>query len=187
MFGGAPSAPAGHLDWPTCGQCGGNMQFQGQLQNALESSLLLVFMCQNDPGCCEEWDANDGGNKVLEVAAHDLQLVTPSEDGETVRSTRYGATLVSSAEANYDRARAQWSDAAGQSPRQVLGKIGGAPMWIQHDETPECDACGQPMQFFAQLEEGPDHRTAMNFASGCGYVFRCGCTQPASGKFLWQC
>ena len=63
MFGGMPSAPAGQLDWPTCTCCSGNMQFQGQLRNEADSTLLLVFMCQNDPGACEEWDANEGGNQ----------------------------------------------------------------------------------------------------------------------------
>ena len=187
MFGGMPSAPAGRLDWPTCSACGGNMEFQGQLRNEADSTLLLVFMCQNDPGGCEEWDANEGGNKVLVVPANNLQLVDPPEDGETVRATRYGATLVESAEPDYDKARQRWADESGQSPHHVLGQIGGEPSWVQNEETPDCDACGKPMQLAAQLEEGPDHRTAMNFGSGCGYVFRCGCSQPALGKLLWQC
>ena len=187
MFGGRPSAPAGQLDWPTCATCGGPMEFEGQLRNTADSSLLLVFMCQNDPGCCDEWDANEGGNKVLVVPASNLQLVTPPEKGQTVRATRYGAKLLNSAEPNYDSARQQWADESGESPRHVLGQMGGEPTWVQNDETPDCDACGQPMQLLAQLEEGPDHRTAMNFGSGCGYVFRCGCTQPGLGKLLWQC
>ena len=29
------------------------------------------------------------------------------------------------------------------------------------------------MRFVAQLEEGPDHRTAMNFGGGVGYLFDC--------------
>ena len=76
-----------------------------------------------------------------------------------------------------------------QNTLSPAGQIGGEPSWVQNEETPDCDACGKPMQLAAQLEEGPDHRTAMNFGSGsgCGYVFRCGCSQPALGKLLWQC
>jgi hypothetical protein len=42
------------------------------------------------------------------------------------------------------------------------------------------------MPFVAQLEEGPDRRTAMNFGdTGNGYAFACApCGQAL---FLWQC
>ena len=43
------------------------------------------------------------------------------------------------------------------------------------------------MRFLAQLEEGPDWRTEMNFGGGgCGYVFDCTC-RSGSAKLLWQC
>ena len=31
-------------------------------------------------------------------------------------------------------------------------KLGGKPDWIQSDETPECDECGEPMAFVAQID-----------------------------------
>ena len=43
------------------------------------------------------------------------------------------------------------------------------------------------MQMVAQLEEGPENRTGMNFGGrGSAYVFRCGCAH-GSAKMLWQC
>ncbi|MFB7113316.1 hypothetical protein [Streptomyces sp. NPDC056190] len=70
--------------------------------------------------------------------------------------------------------------------RDVLGQLGGVPSWLQHDETPACPSRAQPMSFMAQLEEGRDHRTAMNFGGGgCGYVFVCASCEE--GSFLWQC
>ena len=65
-------------------------------------------------------------------------------------------------------------------------KPGGVPSWLQHDETPTCPPCAQPMSFMAQLEEGRDYRTAMNFGGdGCGYAFAC--APCKEGPFLWQC
>ena len=167
------------------------MQFLGQLHSAQPGSdqgdLLLLFMCQNDPGLCEEWDANAGGNAVVAVATDDLQLAEPPPEGVVLRDTCYGATVLPVSAADYDAARAGWAEANGQSPRVVLGQIDGEPAWLQHDETPNCDLCGQSMTLAAQLEQGPDAGTEMNFGGGgCAYVFRCRC-DAASAKMLWQC
>jgi len=186
MFGGQPSAPLNAFEWPKCRSCGGNMQFLGQLQ-ASAGQLLLLFMCQNDPGSCEEWDPDQGGNRVISVSPTNLQLVSPPAGGDTLRATRYGAAMVQVSEQDYDEARTQWAAASGRAATEVLGQLGGAPSWIQNDETPACNSCGEPMQFVAQLEQGPDWQTEMNFGGGgYAYVFRCACTQD-SAKLLWQC
>lgn len=186
MFGGKPSAPSNTFEWPKCQSCHGNMQFLGQIQASPEQ-LLLLFMCQNGPGLCDEWDPNQGGNKVVSVSTNNLHFVSPPDGGETLRATRYGAALVQSDEQDYDEARTQWASASGKPAREVLGQIGGEPSWLQNEEIPTCNSCGSPMQFVAQLEQGPDWQTEMNFGGGgCAYVFRCTCTQD-SAKLLWQC
>ena len=163
------------------------MQFLGQLV-VDGNRLVSLFMCQNDPGCCDEWDPGAGGNAafVFETGGA-LELLEPPADGETALEGTWGASLSDAevAEADvpefgsaYDVARERATDR-----RQVLGMLGGQPAWIQADETPSCDACAQPMRFVAQLEEGPDYRTAMNFGSGSAYVFRCDCD---AAKLLWQ-
>jgi len=87
---------------------------------------------------------------------------------------------------DYDEARDAWCESNGTGGRKILGQVGGEPAWIQGDEQPACDACDAPMDFVAQLEEGPDAGTAMNFGGRCAYVYRCTCGagQP---KMLWQC
>lgn len=186
-FGGVPlvEANAGRR-WPTCASCDGAMQFLGQL--LLPEGLMALFMCQNDPGMCDEWDANAGGTAAFVVDPTEplVTLDAPSE-GETTLGASWGAKVlevevspedIEEYGSAYDVARE-----AQPSGRQVLGVLGGEPPWIQGDETPVCDGCDERMQPVALLEEGPDHTTAMNFGGGCAYVFRCDC---GSAKLLWQ-
>lgn len=187
-FGGKPNAPGGILHWPTCASCQGNMQFLGQLSADTQDcgeSLLLLFMCQNNPGLCDEWDADAGGNVVIMVARESLELVEPPTQGETVRSVCHVASIVNVESENYDDAREIWAGSTGASARNVLGQVGGQPAWLQGEEVPLCDECGASMSFVAQLEEGPDHKTAMNFGGGCAYVYRCHC-DTRRAKMLWQ-
>jgi hypothetical protein len=52
-FGGLPVAKnAQEFDWPNCTHCQLPMQFLGKI--ASENRLYQIFMCQNDPGVCEE-------------------------------------------------------------------------------------------------------------------------------------
>ena len=166
------------------------MQFLGQivLDENVVKQLALIFMCQNDPGMCSEWDPNLGGNSALLVGIDQTaQLARPPETGVTVRGAIYGARVVVVDSGEYDDAKQRWADENRTSGMQILGMFGNDPSWIQDDETPTCDACGGKMRFVAQLEEGPDHKTAMNFGGGgLGYLFDCSCPER-SAKFLWQC
>ncbi|MFI0786272.1 hypothetical protein ACH4Q6_11815 [Streptomyces lydicus] len=42
------------------------------------------------------------------------------------------------------------------------------------------------MPFVVQLEEGPDHGTAMNFG-GAGSAYAFACEPGGRALFLWQC
>src|SRR5579871_5778072 len=190
-FGGLPLIPGdSNFQWPRCSGCGVHMQFLGQI--ALEDHdakrLVLLFMCQNDPGSCDDWNANSGGNRAMVVMPDRApSLAEIPQDGLAVRETAHGAHLEEVDSESYGDARKQWAQRNNCSPLQILGQFDGEPSWIQADETPTCDICGKRMQFLAQLEEGPDYKTAMNFGGGgCAYVFRCSCTQHTA-KFLWQC
>ena len=62
-FGGLPLAPnVTAFAWPVCKTCSGPMQFLGQLPTPEKPKLVLLFMCQNDPGLCDDWEADGGGN-----------------------------------------------------------------------------------------------------------------------------
>ena len=188
VFGGLPSAPADTFHWPTCKSCHGPMQFLGQLRarDASGERLFLLFMCQNKPGLCDDWDANSGGNAVIVVPTDGNQLIQAPETDRATRPVRYRAAMVMVDASDYETARKMWTSETGRATREVLGQLEGSPDWIQSDETPSCDICRQNMMFTAQLEEGPDRQTAMNFGGGgCAYVFRC-LTCGNSAKMLWQ-
>jgi hypothetical protein len=164
--------------WPDCATCEGPMQFLAQLR--LDGrDVLHVFMCQNDPGLCDEWDPTAGGNRAFVLPANGV-AATPPPNGETQLGAVSGVEIVYTEDRDYNEARENWG-----RQRDVLGQFGGVPSWIQADETPDCAECGDPMKFVAQLEEGHDHRTAANFGGGCAYAFRCEACRTAT--FLWQC
>jgi hypothetical protein len=181
-FGGLPSVPDG-FEWPTCKACRGDMQFLGQLEREGDGRLRLVFMCQNRPGLCSEWEADRGANAVVVVEAEDAETAAAPAAGKTTLGKAYGVRVERQPTPSYMRARSLFSKATGRSVAEVLGKVGGSPDWLQGDETPGCGRCGRRMEFVAQLEEGP---AGMNFGDGRGYVFECRCDGVA-GKFLWQC
>ena len=176
-FGGLPAVPADEdVSWPVCNTCELPMQFLGQFK--VENELLLIFMCQNDPGMCDDWDPESGDNKVIKVPVKNLVKLSAPEEGEdTVRDTRYGITVVEIEAENYYEARDKWANINQASKSEVLGLLFGEPTWIQADDTPKCNDCGNLMRFVAQFESGPDPKTQMNFGDGgYGYLFDCSTT-----------
>ena len=173
-IGGAPDAPA-DFRWPVCKQCGGAMQFLAQLalpdceipELAGREQSLLLFQCQNDPGMCDEWDPQSGGNAARLVPLAEATRVKAPASGETrLMAVDPVGVVVTEPEA------------------APLGRVGGEPEWIQADETPTC-VCGTRMRFVVQLS--PEGGGGINFGdAGEGYGFVCD-SCPAEARFLWQC
>lgn len=180
-FGGLPVKEIGvHIDWPTCTTCAAELQYLGKIKTDI--GYELIFMCNNDPGMCDEWDAEGGGNKVIVLKEENLECFTPADAELSLRETEYGIVVEDTDAIDYDTAREDWTGAR----RDVLGQLYGEPSWLQNDETPDCNCCSKPMRFVAQLEEGPDHKTAMNFGGG-GTAYLFDCKEGMTAKFLWQC
>ncbi len=200
--GGLPLAPKG-MPWPRCKECGGRMQFLAQFylpDTGLESlkareQSLLVFQCQNNPGMCDEWDADLGGNAAILVSATKLvPMSAPALTPQDRKEGRDGPTSLDQAQAirtvHYDDTRqAEYDDdayveAVQKKGSAVVGKLGGRAVWIQDPETPRC-SCGRKMVFVAQIESNAGG--GINFGDfGTGYAFICKrCKSKA--KFLWQC
>lgn len=179
-FGGLPVKNIDKdFKYPKCKTCKTEMQYQGKIKTDI--GLELIFMCQNDPGMCDEWDADSGGNKVVIIDSENLEFFTPDNHKAAIREIEYGSKIVEIEANDYENAieKCEFND------RDVLGFQFGEPEWIQGDETPNCNCCNDKMRFVALLEEGSDMRTAMNFGGGTGYLFDCKARKTA--KFLWQC
>ncbi|MFK0294390.1 DUF1963 domain-containing protein [Streptomyces sp. NPDC090442] len=193
--GGVPLAPAG-APWPCCASCEGPMQFLAQVvlddlgDGVGNRGILALFACQNDPGMCDDWDPDSGGNQASLFPADGLEPLPRPEGGVDeallVLGSVRGVSLVHVDEPNYDQAGGEWAAGDDRTAPSVLGQLGGSPAWLQGDETPSCPSCASPMPLIVQLEEGPDHSTAMNFGGGGGaYAFACEPCRRA--RFLWQC
>lgn len=184
-FGGLPSVERGDFAWPVCRTCGETMQFLGQVRRSTARGLHLVFMCRNDTDDCSPWEADGGANAVRCVGIEDLVVAEAPLGRDVTRGEPYGARIEHVQAAGYDEARTEWAERSAGRRRETLGQVGGETDWLNGDETPGCDHCGERMSFVAQLETGPDYATEMNFAGGCGYLFECECA-GCCGKFLWQ-
>jgi len=190
-FGGRPLVCADRpFAWPCCKTCTTPMQYLGRLHVAAsagrDAHLILLFMCAAQPGLCDEWDADGGGNAAIVIPATRLTALQTLPDGASTLPIRYAAETYPTIHADYDAARQAWASATERPTRDVLGQVDGTPEWIQGDETPRCSACGERMEFVAQLEQGPDAGHEMNFGGGCAYVFECGC-KARQARLLWQC
>ncbi|MFI6941810.1 hypothetical protein ACIBI4_21265 [Streptomyces sp. NPDC050418] len=185
--GGIPLAPAGFA-WPVCGSsCGEPLQFFAHLP--VEDGVLSVFVCQNDPGACEFWDAESGANRVYLFPRDGLRPVPVPEKGLTLlpvtsairtHLVTVGPEEIDPAEEAapdaYDLARSGWRREPGErfgKQREVLGSLGGSPSYLEDDRVPGCPSCSGAMEFAAHLEEGLDSRAAMNLGGQLGYVFVC--------------
>ena len=183
--GGVPLAPAGFA-WPLCG-CGGPLQFFAHLP--VEDGVLSVFLCQNDPGACEFWDASSSANRVYLFPREELRPVAVPEAGLTLlpatSAIRTHVVTIDPEDAcdeegiepdAYDLARSGWKwepEERFGKQREVLGSLGGSPSYLEDDRLPVCPSCTGTMEFAAHLEEGIARETSMNLGGQLGYVFVC--------------
>ncbi len=189
-FGGRPLVGKdAKVVWPNCKKCKLPMQFIGQLlvpaHGEASQSLILLFMCDRDPGACDTWMPDGGGNKAIVVpVGSSMTLMEPPGDDGCLRNITYGAVVAdSSGEDSYD-AMKNYVEQTSSTYDKILGYMFGEPDWIQNDETPKCKQCKKLMRFVAVLNEGPDPMESVNFGTGEAYLFDCAC---GSAKFLWQC
>jgi hypothetical protein len=191
-IGGAPVflEPA---SWPQCRACAQPMQFLAQfrlddpLPLAQRYQMAYVFMCE---GCDDSWDPASGVNAVLlqpPSAAHWPQIVPGAFPD-------YAVEWRQAQEPPVDRTdRAVDEDL--REMVELCTKVGGAPGWIQYEDTPVCPQCGGAMHFIAELEgfgewDGARARfVEQNFGdSGSSYIFLCAAEcGPRGAALTWQC
>jgi hypothetical protein len=166
-------------------------------------SMAYIFMCPgrfDEKGwlTCKTWDPFSGANKVIiqELSGHTELISRPSEFPD------YSVTLEHVIKPLIDTSDYALPD---ELIEEVHGstKLGGVPMWLQDNETPQCPTCHGPMMFAAQFDAALDGSLPADPAKwdaeaykflhfggddGIGYLFLCRdeCG-PDIGFFLWQC
>lgn len=183
--GGLPYALP-NTGWVRCRTCRSLMQFLGQIdleETAIpdichRKQLLLIFMCTNDPGMCDEWEPDSGGNAAILVSKTTAMSVEVPCDREDFILEE---TLLALEEC--DDSSDAYCELFNQSKGEVYGKLGGEPLWIQCDKTPRCD-CGAKMTFVIQLEYSGE----VEFGdAGSGYGFVCSICQDRAKFFSQSC
>lgn len=189
-FGGRPLvAKDSKVAWPNCKSCKMPMQFLGQLliptHDQSSKNLILIFMCDRDPGACDTWMPDGGGNHVVVVPIDaNLTLLEPPAVEGCLRNITYGVVVAEGEGEAFYKARQNYTKRTNIPFGNILGYLFGEPEWWQYDETPKCMQCKKQMRFVALLTEGPGDMESMNFGIAYAYLFDCEC---GVGKFLWQC
>ncbi|SDG74986.1 protein of unknown function [Sinosporangium album] len=170
-IGGLPLAPEG-FSWPRCSRCGGPLRFLLQLladdlggdhsESLRAGALLSFFMCDNEPGQCEAWNPEAGGNRAYLFAA-----------GSTAAAASPGEAFVLPQCFEIGICEVEPETAEEVAEFKVVGWLGGEAEWWETDMTPACSTCGVPMGFVAQMREGYSRNWLMNFGGGEAFVFAC--------------
>lgn len=188
-YGGHPRGIRSH-QWPRCQVCGAAMCHMAQIDAGQWLDLqgfarMSVFICHATGGRCEDWDPWKGANKVILQNVRDDNLY----DGpHTVRVYRRVQLTIDPA---IDEARL-WRDVKerGAPARRVLeslrhDKLGGGPIWLTGEDTPQSRSGRGPMRLALQMTT--DVVTFDITREGMAYVF----VDPHdpgedAGRLLWQ-
>jgi hypothetical protein len=126
--GGVPLVAVG-FEWPRCAVCGGPMQFLAQVRlgdlarhgdSAAGQGVLSIYMCQNDPGLCDEWDPVSGGNRALLFPDDGLSAAPVPAEGVTALSEVCGVDYVLGADELRGAARGRARPPDGDELRRRL-------------------------------------------------------------------
>ncbi|UQA56898.1 WGR domain-containing protein [Polyangium aurulentum] len=187
VFGGLPAGIT-KKTWPVCADCSRPLMHVLTLHAHEErlplrkNAALVLFVCSNEDGTCETWDADAGCNAAVFLTADALRkkaLREPPEgpDGEEPPEVMEACKIAYSPAFEADP---EANENAEDVP--ATSKVGGYPAWLQFPQTPSCATCEKELAFVAQVQEVDD---ALNFAGGGdGYLFRC--PDEHEAKFFMQ-
>ncbi|MEX2218677.1 MAG: DUF1963 domain-containing protein [Phycisphaerales bacterium] len=200
-FGGPPYAERGDA-WPVCGGCGAGLTFvfqwnAGELPHAPRPGLYVFYYCFN----CNSWgDESDRGKSLwllrryaapsAERSVH-LDDRSPQDNRCTPCAVRIEPALSLPDWQGIDEIEPELTDAAvalnsdnpwevyDEVAKAILGseptlrtQVGGYPLWVQGEGTPDCRRCERRMRLLAQIDS-EDEASIMWGDCGCVYLFGC--------------
>lgn len=187
-FGGHPRGVRSQ-DWPRCGVCGNPMCHMAQIQAGPWLDLggaarMSVFICHATGGRCEDWDPWKGANRVILHSSDDDSLY----DGPpTVRVYRRKLLRVEPLD---ERALMRKVKHDGYPEAEAIemlrqDKVGGYPVWLHGDQTPQSPTGQGKMRLALQMTT-----RIVSFditPGGMAYVFVDPFAPGApTGRLLWQ-
>ena len=154
-YGGHPRGIRSH-QWPRCEVCGAAMCHMAQLDAGpwleLEGfARMSVFICHATGGRCEDWDPWKGANKVLLQRVRDDNLYDGPPTVRVYRRVRLAVEPPVDETALLREVREQ-----NLPMRRVLDslrhdKLGGGPIWLTGDDTPQSPTGKGPMNLAVQM------------------------------------
>ena len=188
-YGGHPRGIRSH-QWPRCRVCGAPMCHMAQIDAGPWLKIpgfdrMSLFICHATGGRCEDWDPWKGANRVLLQRVRDDNLY----DGPpTVRV--YRRVRLTTDPAIDETALMREVRDRGMPMKRVLDalrhdKLGGSPVWLHGDDTPQSTSGRGPMRLALQLTT--DVVMFDITRGGMAYVFLdpFDSTEEA-GRLLWQ-
>lgn len=213
-FGGAPYAEDGDT-WQTCTHCHKPLTFICQVNTAecfssqpANIALFTFFYCWD----CSPWEMDDANKGTWLVGTYDapskakavfiqptsaqphptrpcrveLEKVLSFPDWESIDVVEPRASELS---ANL-HLKEPWDQYDALLDRldafmDYATLVGGYPHWIQGEDTPLCDECGNRMKMLAQLDS-EEEAGIMWVDTGCVYLFQCP-QHPRALKLTLQC
>jgi hypothetical protein len=204
-------------EWPNCVECGATMSHVAALKHDSErlnlgkdGRIVLIFMCEENPGMCETWDANSGANAVVFLEESQLRpkiTLPPTSDTVVLPEARVLAWEQKEdgvKEEDYPRyfnnrdyfALGEAEDGEDEddeggdtmSPNSGF-KLGSIPCWVQGAE----EGPKEPFRFVAQLSpiveiSGADQLEVATYGDyGLAYLFVLPDAEKPEGAFFWQC
>jgi uncharacterized protein YwqG len=187
-FGGQPTWIA-EPQWPIAKSDGKPMRFICQIRlpeklNRGNQQMAYIFMTDSIDG--ESWSADFGDNAVILQPGQFTSLVKtePRATGPSLQRMVPGVTgnRLVPVDCEYRAEHLELPDEASvDSDYALVNRIGGAPGWLQNDETPTQGV----WHFLTQIDSNSD-LYSVNFGDmGIGYVFVA--DDGSAGRFLWQC
>jgi hypothetical protein len=203
-------------EWPHCVECGATMSHVATLKHDSErlnlgkdGRVVLIFMCEENPGMCETWDTNSGANTVIfldesqlypkitlpptpnTVVLPEARVLAWEQKEDSVKEEDYPLYFNNSdyfALGKQENEDDEEEEDDSMSPDSGF-KLGSVPCWVQGaEEGPE-----EPFRFVAQLSpivkaSDTDQLEVATYGDyGLAYLFVLPDTEKPEGAFFWQC
>ena len=188
-YGGHPRGIRSH-QWPRCEVCGAAMCHMAQIDSGAWLDLqgfarMSLFICHATGGRCEDWDPYRGANKVLLHQVRDDNLYDGPPTVRVYRRVQLALEPAIDESALFREVKEKNLPLKRVLESLRHDKIGGTPVWLTGEDTPQSQTGSGPMTLALQMTTD---LVAFDITrGGMAYVFL-DPNDPSeeAGRLLWQ-